>query len=268
MDERMPPRDRLRAAGDFIRDGTRLAHDLRRELELPTPLPTGLPSAAIIDGLAAVRGWTVTIRVATADEWTRLDARHGREHGDVSTGEVRSTGPGAWEIVVIPGTSAFYRENIALTLLAHVVRDDVPLTGRARLASGGTTYNDAVARVFAREIYSLLMHPAGWTTARPTPDPIETEGPSSRFDRIMTGVMILWGSVGLIVVIWAVVTRQPDLWPYVLGGLGVPALAGFSDATMGLAQAHTTDEEDRRGTADAGDKPDHPPSDRPSEPPA
>ncbi len=160
MDERTPPpdsTDRAPAAADFIRDGKQLAHDLCQELGLPTPHAAGFPSTTIIDGLAATRNWTVTVRVATPDEWQEMEVRHVPQRGDVSTGEVRSTGPGSWEIVVIPGTSAFHRDTITLTLLAHVVRDDVPLSGRARLAGGGTTYEEAVARVFAREITLLFM---------------------------------------------------------------------------------------------------------------
>jgi len=183
MDERTPPTEHTPAAPDFIRDGKQLAHDLCRELGLPAPHATDPASTAIIDGLAAARGWTVTAHVATADEWREMEVQHTRRRGDVSTGdvstgEVRSRGPGAWEIVVIPGTTAFYRDTVALTLLAHIVRDDVPLSGRARLASGASTYEDALARVFAREVELLFLRasrsgrpPLGMPTDHATPTP-------------------------------------------------------------------------------------------------
>ncbi len=165
MDERTPPpdsTDRAPATRDFIREGKQVARDLCQELGLPAPHATGFPSTALIDGLAAARGWTVTVRVAAPNEWHEMEERNVPRRGDVSTGEVRSTGPGSWEIVVIPGTSTFHQDTITLTLLTHVVRDDVPLSGRARLAGGGTTYEEAVARVFAREITLLFMRASRW----------------------------------------------------------------------------------------------------------
>ncbi len=159
----MRPTDTDAAAPHFVREGMRLARDLCRDLGLPDPHAPGLPAPALIAGLAATRGWTVTARVATPAEWRGLEELNARRRGgDVSTGEVRPTGPGAWEIVVIPGTSAVHRDTITLTLLAYIVRDNVPPTGRARLASGGTTYEDAVARVFAREVERLFLRASGW----------------------------------------------------------------------------------------------------------
>jgi len=65
------------AAPDFVREGMRLARDLCRDLcrnlGLPAPHASGLPAAAIIAGLAATRGWTVTARVATPEEWRGVE---------------------------------------------------------------------------------------------------------------------------------------------------------------------------------------------------
>jgi len=181
------------AAPHFVREGMRLARDLCRDLGLPAPHAPGLPAPAIVAGLAATRGWTVTARVATPEEWRGLEELNARRRGgDVSTGEVRPTGPGAWEIVVIPGTSAVHRDTITLTLLAYVVRDDVPPTGRARLASGGTTYEDAVARVFAREVERIFLRASGWprrSLDRPRARPAST----SWLVRLAHGILRLSG---------------------------------------------------------------------------
>ncbi len=182
------------AAPRFVREGTRLARDLCRELGLPDPQAPGFPVPALITGLAATRGWTVMARVATPAEWRALEALNTRRRGGaVSTGEVRPTGPGSWEIVVIPGTSAVHRDTVILTLLAYVVRDDVPPTGRARLAGDGDSYEDAVARVFAREVVRIYLHASGWprrSLDRPGARPV----PASWLVRLVRGIRRLSGS--------------------------------------------------------------------------
>ncbi len=180
-------------APGFVREGMRLARDLCRDLGLPDPHAPGFPAPAIIAGLAATRGWTVTARVAAPAEWRGMEALNARRRGgEVSTGEVRPTGPGAWEIVVIPGTSAVHRDTITLTLLAYVVRDDVPSTGRARLVSGGTTYEDAVARVFAREVGRIYLRASGWPR-RSLDTPRERPVPASWLLRLAHGILRLSG---------------------------------------------------------------------------
>ncbi len=172
----------------------RLARDLCRDLGLPDPHAPGFPAPAIIAGLAATRGWTVTARVATPEEWRDLEALNTRRRGGaVSTGEVRPTGPDAWEIVVIPGTSVVHQETVILTLLAYIVRDDVPPTGRARLAWGGDSYEDAVARVFAREVGRIYLRASGWprrSLDRPRARPV----PASWLVRLARGIRRLSGS--------------------------------------------------------------------------
>lgn len=182
------------AAPDFVREGMRLARDLCRDLGLPDPHAPGFPAPAIIAGLAATRGWTVTARVAAPAEWRGMEALNARRRGgEVSTGEVRPTGPGAWEIVVIPGTSAVHRDTITLTLLAYVVRDDVPSTGRARLAWGGDSYEDAVARVFAREVERIYLRASGWPR-RSLDRPRARPAPASWLARLARGIRRLSGS--------------------------------------------------------------------------
>jgi len=181
------------AARHFVREGTRLARDLCHDLGLPDPHAPRLPAPAIIAGLAVTRGWAVTARVATPEEWRGVEELNARRRGgDVSTGEVRPTGPDAWEIVVIPSTTAFHRTTIILTLLAYIVRDDVPPTGRARLASGGTTYEDAVARVFAREVERLFLRASGWPR-RFLDTPRARPAPASWLLRLAHGILRLSG---------------------------------------------------------------------------
>jgi len=181
------------AAPHFVREGMRLARDLCRDLGLPDPHAPGLPAPALIAGLAATRGWTVTARVATPAEWRGLEELNAwRRGGEVSTGEVRPTGPAAWEIVVIPSTTAFHRTTIILTLLAYIVRDDVPATGRARLASGGATYEDAVARVFAREVERIYLRASGWPR-RFLDTPRERPASASWLLRLAHGILRLSG---------------------------------------------------------------------------
>ena len=190
----MRPTDTDAAAPHFVREGMRLARDLCRDLGLPDPHAPGLPAPAIIAGLAATRGWTVTTRAAAPEEWRDLEVLNARRRGgEVSTGEVRPTGPGAWEIVVIPGTSAVHRDTVILTLLAYVVREDVPPTGRARLASGGTTYADAVARVFAREVGRIYLRASGWPR-RSLDRPRARPAPASWLARLARGIRRLSGS--------------------------------------------------------------------------
>ncbi len=93
---------------------------------------------------------------------------------------------------LIPGASAVHRDTIILTLLAHVIRDDVPPTGRARLASGGTTYEDAVARVFAREVGRIYLRASGWPR-RVLDTPRERPAPASWLLRLAHGIRRLSG---------------------------------------------------------------------------
>ena len=69
-------------APGFVREGMRLARDLCRDLGLPDPHAPGFPAPAIIAGLAATRGWTVTARVATPEEWRGMEALNARRRGD------------------------------------------------------------------------------------------------------------------------------------------------------------------------------------------
>jgi hypothetical protein len=129
------------AEGDQLARAVCLAWDL--------PRAGAWLSTQLIAALGEQHAWTVTVRLAGPGELGAAGP------GGV-TGRIGMTGPATWEIVVLSQADSLQREIIVLTLLAHVLCDDVPLGGRGRRAIPWT-WEEIRAYSFARTAMALCI---------------------------------------------------------------------------------------------------------------